>query len=58
MTLASILRVSGGTDLVELLSPLPARRDSTRDLLFLSLLFINSISTRDPFRKRKRYVPL
>ena len=58
MTLASILRVSGGNDLVEQLSPLPTRRVFTRDLHFLSLRFVNSITTHDPVRQRKRRVPL
>jgi hypothetical protein len=55
MTLASILRYSGGKDLVRVLLPLPTRGYQTRDLHFLSLLLIRSIANHDPFRQRKRH---
>ena len=64
MTLASILRNSGGTDLVVKLSPLPTRCDITRNLFSVtphnadSPPFVSSTRIHYPFRERKRQVPL
>ena len=54
MTLASILRVSGGTDLVNQLTLLPMLRSRSGNPQPHSLPFTNSTVTLDPFRERKR----